>query len=74
MCAVQLNWFFFFSSKFVTELISISFPITRIDTHHQGLVFRSTVVQFYEVGSIGLKIKKKKKKTLAFKFNIHTST
>ena len=43
-------------------MISISFPITETDTHHQGSIFRPTVVRFYEVGSIGLKIKKKLKK------------
>ena len=51
---VWLSWFFF--SKFVTESISISFLITRTDTHHQGSVFQLIVVQFYEVGLIGLKI------------------
>ena len=57
MCVVWLNWFFF---KFITELVSISFPIIGTNKHHQRSIFWPTVVRFYEVDLIGLKIKIKK--------------
>ena len=53
--AVQLRQFF---SKFITELIEISFFIIETDAHRLKSVFRPIMMRFFVIGLIGLKKKK----------------